>query len=217
MEATCALTCYVYSKFFFISQSIAAQLSSIGLKSEAAELSQLYEISVEQRANAIFLIDCTCVDAGQINRDGFLNGLALNRSVGLIMPKDRLVCRELVAKGFIAVGLANWPIERIANLVNSAAMGHGTIPSEILLNLRAPLSQELHPRAAQNWTPKQLAIIRLIALGAGNKAIGLELDLSEAHIKMCVHQITKKIGAKNRASLVVAAIRLGLISEMEVN
>jgi predicted helicase len=60
MEATCALTCYVYSKFFFISQSIAAQLSSIGLKSEAAELSQLYEISVEQRANAIFLIDCTC-------------------------------------------------------------------------------------------------------------------------------------------------------------
>ncbi len=66
-----------------------------------------------------------------------------------------------------------------------------------------PLVEEL--------TPRELAVLRLVAEGLPNKTIALRLGISEHTVKFHINAILGKLGVASRTEAVVRATRLGLI------
>jgi DNA-binding NarL/FixJ family response regulator len=60
-------------------------------------------------------------------------------------------------------------------------------------------------------TPREEEVLQLLADGLANKAIGLQLGISEHTVKFHVNAILGKLGAQSRTEAVVRATRLGLI------
>jgi DNA-binding NarL/FixJ family response regulator len=60
-------------------------------------------------------------------------------------------------------------------------------------------------------TPRELDVVRLLALGLPNKAIGARLGISDQTVKFHIASILGKLGAANRTEVVRRAARRGLI------
>ena len=67
------------------------------------------------------------------------------------------------------------------------------------------------PVAHPLLSPREQAVLRLVADGLPNKQIGTALGLSPRTIKTYVNSAMNKLGADNRSHAVVAAIRRGLL------
>jgi two-component system nitrate/nitrite response regulator NarL len=63
----------------------------------------------------------------------------------------------------------------------------------------------------EDLTPRELEVLQLLAEGLSNKAIALQLEISEHTVKFHVNAILGKLGAQSRTEAVVRATRLGLI------
>jgi DNA-binding NarL/FixJ family response regulator len=64
---------------------------------------------------------------------------------------------------------------------------------------------------AEPLTSRELDVLRLLAEGLPNKAIGARLRISDQTVKFHVASIGGKLGARNRTDTVRRAIRRGLI------
>lgn len=72
------------------------------------------------------------------------------------------------------------------------------------------------PEATPNRaSPRELAILRLVADGRSNRQIGRELHISEATVKTHLIRLYDKLGATDRASAVSLAYREGLLTTEE--
>jgi two-component system nitrate/nitrite response regulator NarL len=60
-------------------------------------------------------------------------------------------------------------------------------------------------------TPRELQVLRLLAEGHPNKAVAVELRVSENTVKFHVNAILGKLGAQSRTEAVTRAARMGLI------
>ena len=64
--------------------------------------------------------------------------------------------------------------------------------------------------AAEVLTPRELEIVRMVAQGLRNKAIASRLSISEATVKVHLHNIYEKFGVDGRLELVLSAQQKGL-------
>ena len=64
---------------------------------------------------------------------------------------------------------------------------------------------------AEDLTPRELEVLRLVAAGLGNKEIAARLTISEHTVKFHVASIMGKLGAGSRTEAVTLGIRHGLI------
>ena len=69
---------------------------------------------------------------------------------------------------------------------------------------RAPQADEL--------TPRELEVLRLIAGGRSNKRIALELGVAEKTVKTHVSHVLAKLGLSDRTQAALYAVREGLVS-----
>lgn len=60
-------------------------------------------------------------------------------------------------------------------------------------------------------TPRENEVLQVLAQGMTNKAIALDLDITEHTVKFHVNAIMGKLGAQSRTEAVVRATQLGLI------
>ena len=60
-------------------------------------------------------------------------------------------------------------------------------------------------------TPRELDVLRLVALGLGNKEIAAELDLSAHTVKYHLASVLAKLGVRSRTEAVSRGIRTGLL------
>jgi DNA-binding NarL/FixJ family response regulator len=79
----------------------------------------------------------------------------------------------------------------------------------------------LHPRVASRLleelttdplTPREREVLALIGRGMANKAIALELSLSEKTVKAHVSSILAKLGVADRTQAALYAVRAGLVA-----
>jgi two-component system, NarL family, response regulator YdfI len=60
-------------------------------------------------------------------------------------------------------------------------------------------------------TPREREVLRMLAIGLGNKEIGARMKISEHTAKFHVAQILGKLGASSRTEAVAVGMRLGLV------
>jgi DNA-binding NarL/FixJ family response regulator len=67
-------------------------------------------------------------------------------------------------------------------------------------------------RLAEHLTARETAVLRLMALGLGNKEIASRLDISEHTAKFHVSSILAKLGATSRTEAVIIGMTRGLVA-----
>jgi DNA-binding NarL/FixJ family response regulator len=94
--------------------------------------------------------------------------------------------------------------EELLNVIRAVHAGQKRIPQEI--------AQDLATHAADDaLTEREIDVLKLIALGNGNKQIAGRLSITEATVKSRVTGILSKLGANDRAHAITIGLRRGII------
>lgn len=107
--------------------------------------------------------------------------------------------------------------ERLSGTVRSAAKGDGTVPPDLLARLLAQVQRlQKDVLEPQGWNlvglnDREVAVLRLVAEGLVTSEIADELAYSERTIKNVIHDVTTRLGLRNRSHAVAYALRQGLI------
>ena len=121
---------------------------------------------------------------------------ALRLGIRAVLSADIGRAQLLAALHAVSVGL----------VVTSADEIDGIISSDQKASAATGVEELLEP-----LTPRELEVLRVLALGLANKEIGSKLGISEHTVKFHVAAILGKLGASSRTEAVAIGIRRGLI------
>jgi DNA-binding NarL/FixJ family response regulator len=121
------------------------------------------------------------------------------------------------AKGYLLKGA---PRAELFNAVRVVHDGGSLLQPVVASRLLEHLSEQRPDRLAANLsgleeaeelTPRERAVLALLAQGKQNKEIALELDITERTVKFHLSAIYGKLGAGNRTEAVTIALQQGLV------
>lgn len=118
------------------------------------------------------------------------------------------------AKGYLLKGV---PSEELFRAVRTVSTGGSllqpVVASRLIEHISSGWSQE--GEQYEPLTPREMDVLKQLALGETNKEIAAQLVISERTVKYHVSSILKKLGASNRTEAVAVAARLGLVALSE--
>ncbi len=124
---------------------------------------------------------------------------------------------EAGASGFV---LKDVPVDALIHAIRAVAAGDAVLSPRItrrLLDLHAAqlaASSSTSPArrgGADNLTPRETEVLRLVADGLTNAEIAERLVVAEATVKTHVGSILAKLGLRNRVQAVIYAYDVGLV------
>jgi DNA-binding NarL/FixJ family response regulator len=119
---------------------------------------------------------------------------------------------EAVRLGVMGLVLKESPPEVLLECVRSVHKGTEWIERETVTRaLRSMLDRDSALQAADNLTPREIEIVRMVAQGLRNKVIAERLSISEGTVKVHLHNIYEKLGVDGRLELVLCAQQKGLL------
>lgn len=133
------------------------------------------------------------------------------RLVALVSePVEAVVC-DAVEAGVAAVLIRpELTQSTLTGCVRSVLSGHATLPTDLLDKLLDRAANGTR-RSTGGLTPRELAVLRLLADGGDTKDIAETLNYSERTVKNVVHDVLTKMNCHNRAHAVATATRQGVI------
>lgn len=162
--------------------------------------------------------DVLVIDLRMGGADGMqaLRGVAASHpeihTVVVTVSDERGDVLDALAAGARGYLLKDTSVDHLAIGVRQAAEGQIVISSALAGTLRT------HVRAGargdddrRSLTPREQAVLRLMADGADNGAIGRELSISPHTVKQYVRSIFEKLGVRSRVQAAVHAVRVGLV------
>jgi DNA-binding NarL/FixJ family response regulator len=176
----------------------------------------------QQLAPDVVVLDLKMPDVSGLDA---LRGIAQTspgvQMVVLTVSDDETDVLDALAAGACGYLLKDTRADRLADSVRQAADGHMVLSAEIAQALMG------HVRAGANaaraeaevretedqlaLTPREIEVLRLLAQGADNITIGLELSISPHTVKQYVTNIFEKLGVRSRVQAAVYAVRSGLV------
>lgn len=136
--------------------------------------------------------------------------------VVLTVSADEADVLEALAAGACSYLLKDTRADELVGSIRLASGGHAVLSRGVIAALVGPV--RTGKRAAKSATGAELAltsreleVIRLIAEGADNAAIGRELLISKHTVKQYVTNILEKLGVQSRVQAAVYAVREGLV------
>jgi DNA-binding NarL/FixJ family response regulator len=78
--------------------------------------------------------------------------------------------------------------------------------------VRSASSNRAELFSAEHLTAREVGVLRLVALGQGNKKIAAQLNISEHTVKFHVSSVLAKLGARSRTEAVTIGILRGLVA-----
>jgi DNA-binding NarL/FixJ family response regulator len=116
---------------------------------------------------------------------------------------DAQVMRALKAgaRGYILKGHVQ---RELLETIRAVHTGQKRIPPDIAKGLAEHAADDA-------LSPREIAVVRLIATGNSNKLIGDQLSIGEATVKSHVTNILSKLRANDRAHAVTIALKRGII------
>ncbi len=128
--------------------------------------------------------------------------------VVLTMQKEPAFAREALSAGAVGYVLKEAAHAELVEAVRRAAVGE----SYLNPRLGARMASEPPPGPPDDLSPREVDVLRLIALGHTNTEIGEQLYLSVRTVETHRSHIQQKLRLQSRADLVAYAIDRGLIS-----
>jgi two-component system nitrate/nitrite response regulator NarL len=147
-----------------------------------------------------------------------MDGLEVLRAIAAERLQTRVVIltasatdRQLLsaaAQGAAGIVLKDAALDDLVDAVLKVAGGGTSLPQRLL---DRALARESQRQRAGDGLPRTLSerereVMRLVADGLSNKDVARRLDLTEGTVKNHLHNIYKKVGATNRASLTALAM-----------
>jgi DNA-binding NarL/FixJ family response regulator len=110
------------------------------------------------------------------------------------------------ARGYVLKGS---PAQELVRAIRQVHAGQSYVSPAIGAKLARQVSGP--QRSGGLLTPRELAVLRLVAVGQSNRQIAASLGITERTVKFHVTAIFNKLGADNRAQAVAVAGRRGLL------
>jgi DNA-binding NarL/FixJ family response regulator len=134
---------------------------------------------------------------------------------------DELVFRSIDAgaSGYLLKDVGS---DALAEAVRAASRGEAplqpSVARKILSRLRSPASRTVAPREPEASVPeslseRELAVLRLLGGGAGNREIAEALALTEGTVKNYISAILAKTGLHDRTQAALYAVRHNLTDQ----
>ncbi len=147
------------------------------------------------------------------------SGLSLVRSarerskdIGLVvltMLNDDSSLLEALDAGASALVRKSAPSEQVIAAVRRAAQ----LPLEFSASGLAEAMRRRSDSPPTSLTAREAEVLKLLVEGASVAQVGRALFMSPSTVKTHIGKIYEKLGAHNRASAVIAAVRLGLVAD----
>jgi DNA-binding NarL/FixJ family response regulator len=123
---------------------------------------------------------------------------------------------EALAAGARSYLLKDTRVDELVACIRLAGGGHAVLSYEVVRALVARVRAENRSAVqaagdGRALTPRELEVVRLIADGADNAAIGQKLSISRHTVKQYVTNIFEKLGVHSRVQAAVYAVRKGLV------
>jgi DNA-binding NarL/FixJ family response regulator len=136
--------------------------------------------------------------------------------VVLTVSVDENDVREALTAGARGYLLKDARTSEIAGAIRQTAADQGVVSGEVMRALVAqmPSNEQVSERTsydARALTARELDVLRLLAEGADNAAIGEALSISKHTVKQYVTNILEKLELQNRVQAAVYAVRTGLV------
>ncbi len=139
----------------------------------------------------------------------------------MTMHDDEEYVVQAVQAGAAGYLLKDAPREEVCRTIVAAAGGDMTIKASLLHRAmrsvrnsdgeRSPKPLPAHLPVVEELTPRELSVLELVADGKTNREIGETLFISEDTAKKHVQNLVAKLGASDRTTAAVTALRLGLV------
>jgi two-component system NarL family response regulator len=147
------------------------------------------------------------------------------QTVVLTVSADDADVLAALAAGACGYLLKDTPLDRLASSVRQAAEGDMLLSNEVARGLADYVRSSTHTggpattagesrspeEQTPELTPREEAVLRLIAQGADNVQIGAELSISPHTVKQHVTNIFEKLGVHSRVQAAVYAVRAGWV------
>lgn len=115
---------------------------------------------------------------------------------------------EAGARGYL---LKDAPRDELFRAVRAVARGESLLQPAVATKLIDRFSRAATPPPPEALTERELDVLRLLARGAANKEIGVQLHISESTVKTHVANIFQKLNVGDRTEAVTVALTRGLI------
>jgi DNA-binding NarL/FixJ family response regulator len=102
--------------------------------------------------------------------------------------------------------------QELIQAVREVSMGRSILDPSITQKLLVQLNQQKHEFQVEQLTEREMEVLSLVAKGFTNKAIGLQLGISDRTVQGHLAHIFNKIHASSRTEAVMRAVSLGWIS-----
>jgi DNA-binding NarL/FixJ family response regulator len=138
------------------------------------------------------------------------------RLVVLTVSADEADVLEALAAGACCYLLKDTRADELVGSIRLSAGGHAVLSRDVVRALvgRVRAGNDAAQRTDSDGlalTARELEVIRLIADGADNAAIGSALSISKHTVKQYVTNIFEKLGVQSRVEAAVYAVRKGLV------
>jgi len=197
-------------------RSLLEDQDDIEIVGEAEDGLEAIRLATELKPTVILMdINMPVVDGVEATRTILKDD---EEAVGIIIltmyPQDEYVFEALKA-GAKAYLLKDTRSKRLLEVIRMVHKGHAVIDTDMttrLLNeFRRLADKEENTPKLQPLTDQERRILTLVAGGASNKDIAVDLNLSERTIKNYLSVIFQKLQVNNRTEAAIRAVRDGLV------
>jgi len=123
-----------------------------------------------------------------------------------------------VRAGAVGYLLKDTTPEELVRAIRRTAAGESPLNPGVARRLLRELAhEERETPQGEALSPRETEVLRLVARGLGNLAIGERLFISEATVRTHVSSILAKLGVANRTQAALYALRQGLASIDEID
>lgn len=131
----------------------------------------------------------------------------------LLLAEDIDAGYQALVAGFRGVLLRESVVEEMLAGVRALAAGLAVVDPRILPRLQSsPASGGTASQILEPLSPRETEVLNLIARGYPNKAIALDLGISEHTVKFHVGSVLAKLHAASRSEAVAIAISQGMVT-----
>jgi len=133
--------------------------------------------------------------------------------VALIDDPDATWTAQALRSGVKAILPRESDMEDVLAAVQAAYAGmvflDPEVADELVAKIRTPSDQE--SEMADDLTPREIEVLRMLAEGLGNRDMAAKLGISDNTVKFHISSILDKLNASSRTEAVTLGIRMGLI------